>query len=169
MVLTAEVSQLIDECFEGRRVRDCANCPADRFRGGTCCFGDPEEHDPSTQACQECLHFHECQEEVKDARGVYQRPRQTIPVNKPSRFTARQQERLVQIGGARKSVPPSRGTAPQPTRQGPPSVYTPPQPLVVPEGHEDSLFNRWCKDTVWGAFQGASEASVWFFQNHYWQ
>jgi hypothetical protein len=170
MSTTAQVNQLIDECFTGQRERECDNCPADHWKGGTCCYGDTEKREESDPSCQNCQHFYDCGAEVKAAERERQ-PRYHQPTSRSKvmpnrvrqgRFSGQRggQPDLVQIGAQR-----SRNA---PVRSGPRSgIYQPPPAQPRPENQ--TLFERWYKDTAWGGLQGLSEASAWFFQSYYWK
>lgn len=50
--------QIVQECFEEERERDCSYCPAHHSKGGECCFGHRyEDHDSQ---CLKCLHESAC-------------------------------------------------------------------------------------------------------------
>lgn len=159
------------DCFNQNTERNCSKCPAHFSRRGICCFGNPEEHDPETNDCQECVYFHECAEEVKDykrAERIRQEReadrqsswassvhRNTIPIRRPLSAQPRpvlpsRQGDVVQIGGLR------RGTVITPV---PPS-----KALAIKEG--ETMFQRFAKDTIWGMGQGFFETAAEFFRTH---
>lgn len=51
--------QIVQECFDGRRERDCSYCPAHHSKGGICCFAHRFEYDDDQ--CLSCSHNDGCE------------------------------------------------------------------------------------------------------------
>jgi len=70
-----DVEQMVQECFDGHRNRNCDYCPAHYRKGGDCCFGHRyESHDPT---CKGCIHSHSCKvltHRKEQEEGRYQPP-----------------------------------------------------------------------------------------------
>lgn len=170
-----EQKQIIHDCFNGNQERDCENCAAHHSRAnGKCCFGDEEEYDPDDEDCQRCPFEDDCSLSVAETiakrehreiekQAIYQghQNRRIYPNNKPTyqsnrprvATVARTQpaERLVQIGGIRRR----------------PTVITPSNQLVQDDRMPgETLFQRFLKDSVWGAGQGFFEMAADFFRTH---
>jgi hypothetical protein len=55
--------QIMQECFDGTRYRNCTNCPAHHKQpGGICCFGHRYEDDDDS--CRACPYSHQCRQET---------------------------------------------------------------------------------------------------------
>ena len=50
--------QIVQECFDGDRERDCTYCPAHYTKNGICCFGHKYEDDDAQ--CMSCPHNYDC-------------------------------------------------------------------------------------------------------------
>lgn len=159
-----EQSQIIHDCFNGNRDRECHTCPARYTRGGICCFGDPEQHDPSTDDCQQCTHLDDCATEVQDkirARNarIEKEAREQSFGYRPYRATTPPPiRRTVPL----RTAPPPREQFVQINRR--PTVTTP--PTVQELQPEETLFQRFLKDTIWGMGQGFFETAAEFFRTH---
>lgn len=190
-----EQKQITKECFGGEQERDCENCPANLAQGGICCFGDPDKHDPSDDDCQECTMFEECRQEVIDvesmkieeeaeAQNAYfsrfdPKWRKTGRRQKPrirSRTVSRiakemEEEDLVQIGrGTRPVITTPNEYKRRKKMQFKKKMreYAPTEEADSEEYEEEveGLFNRFWKDTTWGAGQGFFEMGAEFFRTH---
>lgn len=195
-----EQKQITKDCFGGVVERNCARCPASSSRGGICCFGEPDKHDPEDPDCQECLHFEECRQEVIDTESLqieeeakaqnayfsrfdprWGAARQTKKIRSRPQLLRRvvreveeeeetEREQLVQIGG-RKSVI----TSPEEYKRQKRLVFKEKMRQYASAGELESaeyektvegLFDRFWKDTAWGAGQGFFEMGAEFFRTH---
>lgn len=105
--------QVIQECFDGDRERDCEYCPAHYTKNGKCCFGT--EFDENDNRCSSCNHNYHCSIETADHQersAAVERPRR-IMVNRGG--SPSPSPRLPIYGQPQeRTVPRFR---PQPTRQ----------------------------------------------------
>ena len=171
----AYLDRIVDDCFMGRRGRTCQTCPAHHSKGGPCCFGDPELHDPDgDEECRECQFVYECNQDAhkeanristgysKYTSGTKQVGSKTIvrPVGSttarilrsstPPKVGGRQD--LVQL--KKSSVQPAKGRG---------MVAT----SIDYEDMEGSLFNRFIRASATGALQGTFEMAADFWRNHH--
>jgi hypothetical protein len=74
--------QIVRQCFDGERRRDCSYCPAHYSKGGTCCFGHRFEYDD--EQCLSCCHNHACEPLTHDLqeRQVERPRRPSIPARR---------------------------------------------------------------------------------------
>ena len=75
--------QIIQECFDGDRERNCDYCPAHSTKNGKCCFGT--EFDEDDNRCASCNHNYHCSQET----AQLERSR-TQPVDRPRRIMINQ-------------------------------------------------------------------------------
>ena len=153
--------EIVLDCFSGRTSRYCGRCPAYYTTGGICCFGDIRKFDDDDNECTNCTFYEECRQEIIDRESSGGRRRDRPEVRRrleivPSKTmspssqyhaassdkSVKPRDNLIQIG-PNKSVPTKIGTSP-----------------------DETLFQRFIKDFVWGAMQGAFEMGVHFFRNH---
>lgn len=157
--------QLVQECFDGDRERNCTYCPAHHSKTGICCFGCKFEYDDPQ--CHSCPHVRACEPEA--IRYLEQSPyagtaTQPIPprritINRPSVTT-----------GISTTTPPARATVP---------VYGQQQPIrrdgsiIVPQfrtarpmqfSEDTSFWKMMGVNAAWGAVEGALEMLLGFFR-----
>jgi hypothetical protein len=144
--------EVVRECFNGDRERNCSLCPA--YHGTprreiTCCFGG-EEYNPADKECRDCLHEESCSEESAIP--------QPIPASRYARTS---------YSSGRRSVVPKRGSQGLPiVGQGAPTIQpqkTAAQPLVVQP--EMTFIQQVGLHAVWGAVEGTLGMLLNFFQN----
>jgi len=147
--------QLISQCINGERFRDCKYCPASPNNGGGCCFGIRHEYgDPDCKACElekECSPI---------AHGVPTRDiRPPSRIIYPRRQTANSRTSRVRIqAGGRSDSPISSDPGPQPGE--PLLVDKPYEPQPVQFNPNDNLAVRFLKVSSWGAVEGFFEMAL---------
>ena len=156
-------TQLISQCLNGERDRDCNWCPAHPSRNGECCFSARHEYNhPDCNACfirQDCAamtHGH-------TRAPSYPAPNVIHP-SAPTRVypgvrTAQQTGQPVRVSPGQ-MAPVYYGP-----QQGEPLLapsMTPPKPLALdPDG---GLFKRFWQVAGWGAGEGAAQMILNFFR-----
>lgn len=158
------LQQLVQECFDGDRERDCDSCPAHYSKNGICCFGYRfEDHD---SVCQSCPHVQDCSiltyELNYEQEGYMQDPpRRRVTINRPSSSSysygsgySPNTQRTVQVG--------------QPTlkREGNllANQQQRPQQKPVVQDKEIPFFKNLGLHAVWGAVEGCLEMMLGFFR-----
>jgi hypothetical protein len=155
--------QIVQECFDGDRERNCTYCPAHHSKTGICCFGCKFEYDDPQ--CHSCPHVSHCEPEAARYTGqspyygpsAQPSPPRRITINRPSTTT----------GFA--PTPQTRATVPvygqgHPVRRDGsiivPQVRTA-RPILFPE---DSFWRMMSLNAAWGAVEGALEMLLGFFR-----
>lgn len=152
--MTLTQRQMVQECFDGDRERNCNYCPAHYAKGGICCFGQKFEHDDPQ--CHSCPHVGACEPltysyEAGESRTM-ERPRRIIHPSHRPQPQPNQPGRSLPAYGAR------RGEGLLANDQQPPPM----QPL---EASEDlSFWQMMGLHAVWGAAEGALEMLLSFFR-----
>ena len=168
----AKQRQIIHECFNGKRERECDECQAHHTEeSGLCCFGDPDEHDSEDESCSQCVFLDDCAEatvefvEMQEQDEIehqatqqsytqHYRPsyRTRVPVKKP-RIVARpkKKNRLVQIGRTRRPI----------------QTASPAQLTVNEDGSfVEPIFHRFLKESARGGLIGAFRMAAEFLEMH---
>lgn len=151
-----EQKQITHDCFNGNREQDCSICPAHHSRvNGICCFGDDDKYDCDDEDCQKCPFEDDCSLKVaeivaeKEQKEIekqaiyqgYQRKRTYSAYKAPSAPA-----RPVQIGG---------------NTQRPRIIN---HNVVAELSESETLFQRFLKDSIWGAGLGFFEMAAQFFR-----
>lgn len=153
--------QLISQCLNGERERDCEYCPAHADQNGSCCFGFRHEFgDPDCNACElekDCIPLTHGTTE-RDARPSS--PRMIYPGRYASNSSS---VRRVRVGTPKKKGLPILG------QMGPQQgesllVQQPVQPQPIELDPNDGLFKRFLKVGAWGAGEGFFEMALNFFR-----
>ena len=139
-----ERQEIVDACFQGLMPRDCDTCPLSPTNGGRCCFG--EKYDIRDAGCvNQCIHRDDCRElSLESAPATtwrYQRPR---PVSRS--YTSSSYRQPVSVR----------------------SAATPAVARVSAGTEQQSGWERFGKDTVWGALEGLWKAGYDFFRTRRW-
>jgi hypothetical protein len=121
--------QVIQECFDGDRERDCDYCPAHCSKNGKCCFGT--EFDEDDNRCASCNHNYHCSLETAQRESA-----RAQPVERPRRIMINQQpsQSRLPVYGQPRPTPnfrPNRPVQPPPQQyQGYPQYqhHQPPPP-----------------------------------------
>lgn len=150
--------QVVQECFDGDRRRDCNYCPAHYSKAGICCFGQKyEDHDPH---CHGCSHNTDCepqtfqymthQEDPYVARPRIAVPRRPAATGDGRRLPAFSQSN--QRGGLI-----SETQRPQSPNE---------EPVVDQvEFKKKPFFEQMGLHALWGAMEGAFEMLLSFLRN----
>lgn len=155
-----EEEQLVDECLNGERDRECEDCPAHSSRGGRCCFALRHEHgDPHCTVCQlepDCsylTHGYGKSDARSSSRIVYPgRPSANRPQPRRVRSTQTKKGKAREFDG----VGPQFGD--------PLLVQRPADPQPLQLNPKDNLFTRFLKVGSWGAGEGFFEMGLNFFR-----
>ena len=151
--------QIMRECFEGERSRNCTYCAAHHTKNGRCCFGHRfEEHD---QQCLGCPHVSACEPSTYaflDAQPTVASPYQ--PNAAPRRI-------LINRATGATSIPEQRIPVPgQPHLAGAPLIA--PQvrtaQIAVQNPHDMGFWHQMSLHATWGAVEGMLEMLLRFFQ-----
>ena len=169
-ISSAKHDEIVRDCFNQKRPRVCGTCPAHPDNGGQCCFGDPSKLDSTDPECSECVFNYECEQEVIDAEAEaqYQYKTQTAPSRfRKSRLRVLNNESQVptrhRVGrkGVRRERPLLTNADDQVQRGVPQKVVD-----AREETEEETMFQRFIKDVLWGALQGAFEMALSFLRHH---
>jgi len=155
--------QIVQECFDGERERNCAYCPAHHSKTGICCFGCKFEYeDPQ---CHSCPHVGACEpetvryEEQSPYAGpaVQPIPPRRITINRPSSTTG------ISSSHTRATVPVYGQVQPI-RRDG--SIIVPHTRTAHPMHFSDdtSFWTMMGVNAAWGAVEGALEMLLGFFR-----
>jgi len=160
MVVTQR--QMVQECFDGDRERNCSYCSAHYSKGGICCFGQKFEHEdpqcdgcPHSSACEPLTYSYEtAQSRPMDRPRRIIQPGQRPPIVQPGRPAQPMQQngRQLPAYGRRDG-----GLLAKPEFQAPPM-----QPLEATE--ELSFWQMMGVHAVWGAAEGMLEMLLSFFR-----
>ena len=148
--------QLVQECFDGERRRNCDYCPGHYSKKGICCYGQKyEDHDAQ---CHACPHSVECEPATfqyvtmnEEEEHYEQRPNITLPRRHPARPMTH--NRRTPVHDQAKEPIMSRGSS---------------RNLDIAEPnrfHDKSFFEQIGIHALWGAMEGALEMVLGFFRN----
>ena len=168
-ISAAQHDDIILQCFNHKRPRVCSTCPAHPDHGGQCCFGDPGKFQPMEKECKRCTFNYECEQNCIDAEAEYQYSQSSNQA--PSRFRKR---RGVATGGdlvelRRKRLGREEDGYGRPLLTDADAHVK--KALVVEkeerkESEAETMFQRFMKDVIWGAMQGAFEMALAFLRHH---
>ena len=147
--------QIITECLNGERTRDCDWCPAHYTKGGKCCFGKLHEHDDPQ--CRSCIHQEDCAPLTHDT--VSQEPAPSGRVIYHNRG-----QRTSTAPAARRGLPILQGSMPSAQPGEPLLVETPIVPEPVQLDDKDTMVQRFFKVAFWGAAEGFFEMALRYFR-----
>ena len=158
--MSVSQKEIVEECFEGTRIKDCTYCPAHHSKAGLCCFGHRFEYNDGQ--CDHCNHNGTCEpltyefEAAKASR--LQRPVR-VPVKLQTQAARRKLPIYGQIAGqANGNLIADR--APTPITVNKNEVDTE-MVSYFPSNPADSKWKRFFKGMglvgVWGAGEGSLE------------
>ena len=167
--MTISQRQIVQECFDGERERNCSYCPAHISKNGICCFGHKFEYgDPQ---CHSCVHVATCEPATQQYLDGHTPAYQTPPT-----YANQQPQRRIMVN---QSPPiaqrPQYANQPAvPQRRSLP-VYNQPQKdsllmtksiqiQPLPAYEEMSFWRQMGIITTWGAVEGALELLLGFFR-----
>ena len=157
-------TQLISQCLNGERDRDCNWCPAHPSRNGECCFSARHEYNhPDCNACyirQDCAAMtHGLNRAPAYANSNVIRPAAPTRVYPGVRTAPSGQSVRVSSG---MQMPPMSAYGPQPGE--PLLVQQPIAPEPIKLSPTNGLFHRFCQVVAWGAGEGGLEMALNFFR-----
>lgn len=153
--------EIVQECFDGDRERDCDYCPAHYTKNGICCFGHRYEDDD--RQCMECPHQFDCSRETMKHEQRETRPRR-IQINK-NRNRPAIGNRLLPIVGQSAH---REGSLLSKQAQQPKIQIKKREPEVLQEIEEQEQPGFWQQmgtHAVWGAGEGMLEMLLNFLRN----
>ena len=156
--------QIVQECFDGDRERDCDYCPAHYSKTGICCFG--HKYEDEDNQCVSCPHNYDCSMETAqhERERTVDRPRR-IMINRGGSDRPSQRPGLPVYGQQRQQPPPSR-SRPQADVGGliQPSPHvaqhiarTRPPQIIEPVPNAEGFFKNMGLHAAWGAGEGMLE------------
>lgn len=168
-ISAAEHDDIILQCFNQKRPRICSDCPAHPDHGGQCCFGDPGKFQPHLRECRECSFNYECEQETIDTEAEYQydhQPHEQVHSRFSKRGGVTTKSELIQL--RRRRLDKENGRRPLLTDADEHVKKTPTVDTVEEreESEAETMFQRFVKDVVWGALQGAFEMALAFLRHH---
>jgi hypothetical protein len=137
-------NQIVQECFDGTRFRNCIVCPAHHKKGGTCCFGNRWEDNDKT--CYSCQYNAACREET--FATLTHRPAQPNPNFRP-----------IAAPYSRPTIPINNSNRPPEPILNQNTMHRHPQ-----ERNNQSFAQQLGMHVVWGAIEGALEMMIGFFR-----
>lgn len=147
------LQQVMQECFDGERGRNCAYCPGHHTKNGNCCFGHRFEYnDPP---CVSCIHAPYCEpatEQFHAQTAAADRPRRVMINN--AQPTAVQPSRSLPVYG--QTRPAQSG--------GPILAHKPTVAQPLPSYEEMGFWQQMGLTAAWGAVEGALELLLGFFR-----
>ena len=158
--------QIIQECFDGDRERDCDYCPAHCSKNGKCCFS--AEFDEDDQRCASCNHNYHCSLETaqkQERERTVDRPRR-IMINRGDRSSS---SRLPVFGQHR-----NEHQNPRPQYRNNNSLIPPSERImrhvgdhgeVQPMASADGFWKNMGLHAAWGAGEGLVEMLLSYLRN----
>jgi hypothetical protein len=146
-------SQLMRECFEGERERNCTYCPAHISKNGKCCFGHRYEEEDNQ--CYSCPHVASC--EPSTMRYLEQQnatPPRRVVINRPPSAPGPAARTTQSVYNQSQSIRRDGGIIVQQNRVA--------QPLQVPD--DMSFWKKMGMNAAWGAVEGMLEMLLGFFR-----
>ncbi len=143
-----EMQEIMDECFNGRVVRECNICPANEEHGGRCCFGD--KHQWGDRECRECIHQDDCAPLSHGALPRSAKPRIMLKSGRTS--NVRPLSQFKNEGGSIVKPLVIRRSPTHRTPDGKPQ--------------EETMLKRLGKFTLWGMIEGGLQMALNFFQGN---
>jgi len=168
------LEQIVQDCFDQNRPRDCRYCLAFHKRNSTvkCCFGHLFEE--GDHKCLECPHNEDCSMETMEfeREKALERPRR-VSINRPGNYTPTP-SRLPVYNQPQQRTPalsvPRVGTSliqPQQPTQQQPQVYqqrTQLPEIVRPGDEYTGFWKRMGLHAMWGAGEGMLEMLLGFLR-----
>jgi hypothetical protein len=151
--------QLMQECFDGERERNCTYCPAHHSKNGRCCFGHRFEYeDPQCHSCPHVTHCEPATMRFLDQQSAIAAQPRRIVINRPS--------------GSAPTAPSTTNFATQPV-YGNATLVRRDGGMVAPQtrvakpmqfADDESFWKMMGVNAAWGAVEGMLEMLLGFFR-----